>query len=484
MLKPYLLLGLLALCADLVVAQSLSNCHSHGTSSFCVGPDGKDVPVTSSSVAASTTSASTPSPVAAAAQTAAVTACQLHQKDIVCVDGEGKEVSVGVTGTPTGDPPAQFTGCHSHGDKRFCVDPQGNDVPVAAMGEAAHDEHEGEEKPGAGAKSCHFHAGVEHCVGADGDAHEDDLGKKCAGVRRDYNIPLRIGALFAILVTCSIGVFGPMALSRLRGTKTDGVIFTVVKQFGTGVIFATAFVHLLTHAQLTFANPCLGELSYEATASALFMAGAFLSFLIEYGGSRVVARRGGPGREECKREDASDGPDEARGEGQRVGSLASDRDDRLSVVVMEAGIVFHSILIGVTLVVAGDSGFVSLFVVIIFHQMFEGLALGARIAALRGVSTLVKLLMASGFAVITPLGMAIGLGVLQNFNGNDRSTIVAIGTLDALSAGILAWAAIVDMWARDWLHGSLRHAGPATTAVAMAALVLGTVLMSLLGKWA
>lgn len=94
------------------------------------------------------------------------------------------------------------------------------------------------------------------------------------------------------------------------------------------------------------------------------------------------------------------------------------------------------------------------------------------------------MLMAAAFALVTPIGMAIGLGVLNQFNGNDKSTIVAVGTLDALSAGILLWVGIVDMWSHDWLHGDLRNAGIVRTLIALFALVAGLVLMSFLGKWA
>jgi zinc transporter 1/2/3 len=143
-------------------------------------------------------------------------------------------------------------------------------------------------------------------------------------------------------------------------------------------------------------------------------------------------------------------------------------------------------VIGLTLVVAGDSVFTTLFVVILFHQMFEGIALGVCIAQLSPpkVSMRSKLIMAAAFAVITPIGMAIGIGVLDRFNGNDQSTIVAIGTLDALSAGILAWVGIVEMLARDWLHGSLLNSHVVQTGLAMFGLVAGMVLMSVLGKWA
>ena len=136
--------------------------------------------------------------------------------------------------------------------------------------------------------------------------------------------------------------------------------------------------------------------------------------------------------------------------------------------------------------VSGDSFFITLFVVILFHQMFEGIALGTCIAELpqAAAGTLQKLIMAGTFALITPIGMAIGIGVLNQFNGNDPSTIVAIGTLDALSAGILAWVGIVEMLARDWMHGKLLNAGLIRTLSAMFALVCGLMLMSVLGKWA
>ena len=143
-------------------------------------------------------------------------------------------------------------------------------------------------------------------------------------------------------------------------------------------------------------------------------------------------------------------------------------------------------MIGIVLVVAGDSFFVTLFIVIIFHQMFEGFALGTRIAALpRSTTTrLTKLIMAAVFALITPIGMAIGLGVLDRFNGNDKETILALATLDSISAGILVWVGLVDMLAHDWIFGYLKNARPLKVAVGMGGLLAGMILMSLLGKWA
>ena len=94
--------------------------------------------------------------------------------------------------------------------------------------------------------------------------------------------------------------------------------------------------------------------------------------------------------------------------------------------------------------------------------------------------------MATAYSLITPIGMAIGLGVLHTFNGNSRNTLIALGTLDALSAGILVWVGVVDMWARDWVieGGEMLNANIGKVLTGGLSLVTGLVLMGLLGKWA
>ncbi|KAI9883268.1 MAG: hypothetical protein M1823_004966 [Watsoniomyces obsoletus] len=354
-----------------------------------------------------------------------------------------------------------------------------------------HDDEKPSAKPPASAagQKCHFHAGVEHCGD---DAESADEPRSCGRVDRDYRIGLRVGALFTILVTSSIGVFGPLLIRKLTKLSLEGLIFTMIKQFGTGVLIATAFVHLLTHAELMFNHECMGRLAYESTTTAICMAGVMLSFAIEYMASRLLLK---------KRQPQLDAPPSSAStdESTHVGKAADNEavmpmpapppkfgQAALSLIVLESGIVFHSILIGLVLVVAGDSFFITLWVIIIFHQMFEGLALGSRIAALprNEAGSLARWFMAGLFAIITPLGMAIGIGVLKRFNGQDRNTLIALGTLDALSAGILLWVALVDMLAGDWMHGDLRYAGAVKTGLATAALLAGLISMSVLANWA
>lgn len=458
--------------------------------------------------------------VSAQAPAAQITGCHFHGSDFHCKDSNGVEGEVVPAPTNTASPPAQYTGCHNHGDKVYCMN--GNDeVQFIAEGtehgneedhdhdheeghnhdhedeeghdhdhEEGHDheedyDHDHEGKTSENGITCHFHAGVEHCVDAEGNS----ISQTCDFTDRDRNVGLRVGLLFAILAGTAAAVTFPVLLQKLANLSVEGLVFVVLKQFGTGVILSTALVHLLTHAQLLFANECVGELAYESTATAIVMAGVFLAFVFEYTFGRLLARRQKALASVTSELESNEEP--TKSEAAPVRTLGGhdhhapliNPQDKTSVWLIEAGIIFHSILIGLTLVVAGDSGLIVLFIVILFHQMFEGIALGARIGGLSTTPFAEKLIMCGTYALTTPLGMAIGLGVLSKFNGNDKSTVIALGTIDSVSAGILLWTGLVDMLAMDWIFGPLASTGWIKTVCSFASLVAGMAVMSLLGKW-
>jgi zinc transporter 1/2/3 len=93
------------------------------------------------------------------------------------------------------------------------------------------------------------------------------------------------------LATSAFGVFLPIVTTRFNIVSQGNIVFVILKQFGTGIVLSTAFIHLFTHAELMFGNECLGELQYEGTTAAIFMAGLFLSFLADYVGARFVQWR-------------------------------------------------------------------------------------------------------------------------------------------------------------------------------------------------
>ena len=67
-------------------------------------------------------------------------------------------------------------------------------------------------------------------------------------------------------------------------------------------------------------------------------------------------------------------------------------------------------------------------------QGFEGLALGGSFV-MAGYSRLKYGLMAAAFILITPIGVAIGLGISSSFNPNSKAALVSEGTFNSISAG-------------------------------------------------
>lgn len=157
----------------------------------------------------------------------------------------------------------------SHKLYRYCVSPAGEDVLVVDEGAASSgssSSKDGEESSSSG-QNCHFHAGVEsvlplfdlqihilirdmcrHCVGAGESESESE--SSCEVSQRDYDVPLRIGSIFVVLVTSAIGIFAPVLFTKLSLKTFNTMVSVSIKQFGTGVIIATAFVHVWCPPQL------------------------------------------------------------------------------------------------------------------------------------------------------------------------------------------------------------------------------------------
>ncbi|KAI0688483.1 Zinc/iron permease, partial [Cerioporus squamosus] len=108
--------------------------------------------------------------------------------------------------------------------------------------------------------------------------------------------------------------------------------------------------------------------------------------------------------------------------GESTETKVGQRRQVIGILVLQLGIMIHSLVIGLTLSITSGSEFTSLVIAIVFHQLFEGLSLGIRIAGLptrdseHGFHILpgrtLKPLLAATFAITTPLGIGIGLATL------------------------------------------------------------------------
>ncbi|KAH9967522.1 Zinc/iron permease [Russula dissimulans] len=320
---------------------------------------------------------------------------------------------------------------------------------------------------------------------------------------------LRIASLFIIWATSSFAATFPVAARRSRFIHVPHLLFETAKYFGSGVIIATGFIHLLAPGIQELTSPCLGaawqNYPYSLALALLSSMGIFIIEVIAFRLGTAKLKKIGiqhdphrhradiltaPGQEAHP---ANSDPEKIENEValaqlDKQASFISDEDalaQLIGVAILEFGVILHSVLIGLTLAV--DPNFKVLFVVIIFHQMFEGLGVGSRLAYLilppkyRFVPYFGSFL----YGITTPIGIAAGLGVKTTYNpGSTRATLVS-GVLDSLSAGILLYTGFVELLAHEFLFSSeMRDGSLFKLLYALTCMMFGAGIMALLGKWA
>jgi solute carrier family 39 (zinc transporter), member 1/2/3 len=124
--------------------------------------------------------------------------------------------------------------------------------------------------------------------------------------------------------------------------------------------------------------------------------------------------------------------------------------------------------------------------VIVFHQSFEGLGIGARLSAIPFPKRLswMPWWLCTAYGLTTPIAIAIGLGVRLTYNGGSDTANIISGILDSTSAGILLYTGFVELLARDFLFNPDRTQDDRQLAFMVCCVFLGAGIMALLGKWA
>lgn len=317
----------------------------------------------------------------------------------------------------------------------------------------------------------------------------------------------RIASIFVLLAVSSFGAFFPLLANKWKWLRLPTNTLFLVKHFGTGVILATAFIHLLGEAQDSLSNSCLTGIWEEYSwASGISLMGTFTMFLIELAVNQYVCRtrRFKDFRdEEYEREDVKSGEiQDQRSDQDQKGnsdlvelqnfscskhSLDEPAFKKLtSLFLLEFGIVFHSVFVGLSLAIAGDE-FKTLFVAISFHQFFEGLGLALRFATTDWPQNmrLVPWIFSLIYSFTTPIGIAVGLGVRHLYSNNLTGSLIVVGVFDAFCSGLLIYNCLVELMAQDYLiEPDLQNSSGSRVWVAYVMLASGTILMAVIGRWA
>lgn len=348
------------------------------------------------------------------------------------------------------------------------------------------------------------------------------------------NIGFRVGAMFVVFVTSLVGTLFPVITRRVPRLRAivPGPAFDFAKYFGSGVILSTAIVHLLEPAadgEIGPANTvskggCVSDAWADYPyAFGICLASLFFTFLLE-----LVAFRFGlafvgrglasiyPSPGVSLRPDMTPVNQNFRAgqdvqtsienskvldldQPQAVSSLPADDEHYhdtseaippsaqiIAVAILEFGILFHSVIIGMTIALSAPNQFNTLFIVIIFHQAFEGLGLGTRLSFLQLPPSWQWAPVAGSFAysIATPLGMSIGLGARASISMTSTNAAIASGILDSISAGILLYSGTVQLIAAEFILSPYYHTCSWKKLIfVLTSFLAGGSIMSLLAKW-
>ncbi|KAL8392898.1 hypothetical protein RB595_002912 [Gaeumannomyces hyphopodioides] len=429
----------------------------------------------------------------------------------------------------------------------------------------------------------------------------------------EYDLPLHVAAVFMVFAASIFGAGFPVTAKKVRWLKIPPKVFFACKHFGTGVLIATAFVHLLPTAFFSLSNPCLPDLftdDYPPLPGVIMMTSLFCLFVIEmylnaktgghsHGGptgsdlnhghshghshaaaapspprpprynttddfeadqadfekrmaqqmydqeNKVSAARRDPFVDSEKGYNAdSEMPawfvvfyeqyvrqrlemmnmirETETNQSRQIQAASSSWKDpnseprmaavkanmvappgrwldengqvvdplvyrkmSLNITMLEGGILFHSVFVGMTISIT-NQGFIILLVAILFHQMFEGLGLGSRIAAVPyPPGSFRPWLLVIAFGSTAPIGQAIGLAARNSYDPDSAFGLIIVGVFNAISSGLLIYAALVDLLAEDFLSEEAQAI--MTTSMKITAfcyVLLGALGMSIVGAFA
>ncbi|KAJ1927605.1 hypothetical protein IWQ60_002784 [Tieghemiomyces parasiticus] len=339
------------------------------------------------------------------------------------------------------------------------------------------------------------------------DQHSHDLGS--------YSISMGAAAILIMFVVSALGVYLPILTAKQRSLRIPPLLFELTKHFGSGIILATGFIHMFPGAIFNLTDPCLPPffLAYSATAGLVAMVAALVFHLIEL----LVTQRAEASSPAIDHPpssaDVKVGSDSVHGitvvehqldhshhHGNSHAARHANNDGhccshgtlfneegaetrRVSTYLLEFGIALHSILIGLALGTSEGPAFISLLAALCFHQFFEGLALGARITELNYRAAWMPFANGLVYAITTPLGTALGVIFRSVYRARSPTTLIVQGVLDAVSAGILLYTALVNLMAQEFTRQSFTALPRSSKSGCLAALYLGALAMSVVGIW-
>jgi len=317
----------------------------------------------------------------------------------------------------------------------------------------------------------------------------------------NYNQPLHIGAVFIILAASMFGASAPLLSKYGSRFRVSPYHVCLGKCMGIGVVLACALVHMLQPSSESLTSPCVPyefNTDYNSYAFLFAMlAGLCMHFLdyVVYQYMLSMHLEAQPSKDVTKDQESLT-PEKHGGHNlahdhnhDHVHSIILDPKVQRTITayLLEFGVTVHSVFIGLTVGVADYSTLQALLVALCFHQFFEGVALGSRIADANLPSHFNEFLLTFIFSVAAPLGIGIGIAVVATLDANGEGFLLVQGTFDGVCAGILLYIGFMLLF-KDFPEDMEKHCRGHPNEKYMRAamfvcLWLGAGLMAYIGKY-
>jgi zinc transporter 1/2/3 len=325
-----------------------------------------------------------------------------------------------------------------------------------------------------------------------------------------------VGAIFIILAVSVAGTLVPIISQKLPPSSANSTIMEAIRTFSFGVMLATGLIHMVNEGIEKLSDEALGPIveDYGCLGLAIVLATMVVLHLIEcesvvfFGSQGSVLHghghsHGGHGNAQeyddihvRRSPDSAQDPASARSADfhalQPVDSPRPAKETphgpsarrKIATIIFEAGVIFHSVIVGLDLGVTTGTEFKTLLTALCFHQFFEGVAIGS--AALGSIQSRSKLFMVNvAFAITTPIGQVIGIGIRNSYSSESTTALWVQGVFDCVAGGILLYTGLVELLTYNMTTNQKFLSRSASQRFTLyACLWSGAGLMALIGRWA
>lgn len=365
-------------------------------------------------------------------------------------------------------------------------------------------------------------------------AQDSDTDSICSGLDGIYSPGIHVVGIFVVLGASLIGAVLPVLGKRVSALSVPDFVFVVGKCLGMGVMLSVGLIHMMGDAATNFTATCVPEWFQNAYSAWTFLFAGMAIVLMhtldiviggivhgwylkkeEEAGAHL---HGENTKEEKRRESMPQDMENSSASGElSEGSLLDDEmvvgkvscaqhgceghhhgvevprsmpnaQRVVAAICMEFGVTLHSVFVGLDLGVTPNNEAIVLMVALLFHQMFEGIALGSRIVD-ADFKLSVDIVFMFVFSFAAPIGAAVGTGAIMSSPTalSGASYVMVSSIMDSLCGGILVYLALslmlidfpkdMRLVCQDGSHSILKKIGM------FAGVWVGTAVMMVIGKW-